>query len=372
MEVINATRMVVGYTLATEPSGREVIVVVVKGTFDLPGRGEPVRLSPEQVPLVMSDVFFGEPGRSAPRFEADFALRKHRCDVLFNGSAYAPDGRPTTHTRVELGVGSRKKTFNVVGDRVWEVRAAAIGASEPRRFVKMPISYDRAFGGTDDKAEDPSQHAAFARNPSGRGFHRDLRRQFVDGSSLPNTEQEGTPVTWVDGDYAPMSLGPIGRHWEPRYRYAGTYDQNWVDEIFPFLPPDFDDRYYQAAPADQQVPHLGGGEEVTLTNLTPEGRTHFVVPHFDAPIHFFPRRGEREDGSLVLDTIIIEPDEARFTLTWRANRPLRKDVFEVAQVMVGRPSKEWWAQRESLGFPIFLSLMPSEEAAGEAAEDGDQ
>ncbi|MCK7582587.1 MAG: hypothetical protein MZV65_48105 [Chromatiales bacterium] len=38
MELINATRMVAGYTMGMEPSGRELLVVVIKGTFRLPKR----------------------------------------------------------------------------------------------------------------------------------------------------------------------------------------------------------------------------------------------------------------------------------------------------------------------------------------------
>ena len=50
-----------------------------------------------------------------------------------------------------------------------------------------------------------------------------------------------------------MSFGPMGRGWPGRIEYGGTYDQNWIDNIFPFLPPDFDDRYFQMAPPDQQI-----------------------------------------------------------------------------------------------------------------------
>jgi len=36
MELINATRMVAGYNMGLEPSGRELLVVVIKGTFRFP------------------------------------------------------------------------------------------------------------------------------------------------------------------------------------------------------------------------------------------------------------------------------------------------------------------------------------------------
>jgi len=38
-----------------------------------------------------------------------------------------------------------------------------------------------------------------------------------------------------------------------------------------------------------------------------------VLPHFDAPVHVFPKRGEREDLSATLDTIVFEPDHERLT-----------------------------------------------------------
>ena len=373
MELINSTRLVVGYTMGLEPSGRELLVVAVKGTFKIPSNGEPVRLAEEQAPLVMADTFTGEPGFSAPMFEVDFAPRKHRCDVLLNGSAHAPGGRPAARVDVGLRVNGMSKSFAVVGDRIWQAGASGIGASTPLPFVVMPISYDRAFGGVDNKDQNPSNHAAFMPNPVGRGFHKQLRSDWVDGTPLPNTEEPGRSVSMPnDTKYRPMAFGPIGRGWDPRYKLAGTYDEKWLEEHFPFLPPDFDEGYYQAAPADQQVPHPQGGEEIVLVNLTPDGRVAFTLPTFDAPIHFFPRRGPREDGKLVLDTIVLEPDLRRFQLTWRATRPLKKNMFEVAEVLLGRKSAAWWAERESLEFPIILTPVQSEPPDEEPDEQSDE
>jgi hypothetical protein len=365
MELINSTRMVTGFTMGMEPSGRELLVVVVKGTFQIPKEGEPVRLAEEQLPLMMADTFTGEPGLSAPVYEADFAPRKHRCDVVLIGSAYAPGGRPVPRVRVGLTLNGMAKSFVVVGDRQWRSSPLRTSASRPQAFTVMPISYDCAFGGVDMRHEDPAKHAAFMRNPVGRGFHSHMRSEWVDGSPLPNTEEMNRPVDAPDSKtYLPMSYGAIGRGWEPRSDYAGTYDDNWLSEHFPFLPPNFDEMYYQAAPLDQQVPHPHGGEDVRMVNLTPDGQTSFTLPVFNAPIHFFPKKGVREDGQLVLDTIVLTPDQQRFTLTWRATRPLRKSMFEVAQILVGKKSQGWWAERESVGFPIRLALVPSPKTNG--------
>jgi hypothetical protein len=159
-----------------------------------------------------------------------------------------------------------------------------------------------------------------------------------------------------------MSFGAVGRHWVPRCRFAGTYDEQWLENHFPFLPPDFDERYYQAAPLDQQIPHPHGGERIDLVNLTADGRAAFVLPPFDAPIHYFLKKGDREDSTLTLDTMMIEPDLQRFTLTWRATRAIRRNMFEVAQIVVGKRSQAWWAERESLGLPIQLLVVPSSTA----------
>src|SRR5581483_8917503 len=352
MELINSTRMATGYTQAMEPSGRELLVVVVKGTFRIPAQqGARLVLDEEQRPLVMSDVFFGAPGLSAPKYEIDFAPRKQRCDVLLNGHAYAPEECPTDRVPVGLRIGGWSKSFAAVGARVWYLSGGP-RATAPTPFTRMAISYDHAFGGTDSRHEDPTQHAAYLPNPSGRGFHRHLVNRWLEGSPLPHTEELGVEVQRPDGQYRPMSFGSLGRHWEPRCRYAGTYDQHWLDNIFPFLPPDFDEQYYQAAPLDQQLPLSPGEQRVTLLNLTPQGARDFVLPHFEAPIHVFPRQGGREDLKAPLDTILIEPDLERVTLTWRIARPFRRSLHEIKQVLVGRKGQEWWQQREQLAFPI--------------------
>ena len=134
MDLLNATKMQAGYTMGMQPDGREFLVVAVKGTFTLPKNGEEAQLSDEQVPLVEADVSTGEPGYSATLYESDYALRKPRCDVLLNGSAYAPRGKPATKVPVSLKVGPIAKSFNVVGNRFWKKGLTGISATRPKRF----------------------------------------------------------------------------------------------------------------------------------------------------------------------------------------------------------------------------------------------
>jgi hypothetical protein len=358
MELINATRMVAGYNMGLEPSGRELLVVVIKGTFVLPRPGEQVRLADEQEPLVMADTFSGEPGYSAPVHEIDFAPRKHQCDILLVGSAYAPAGQAVTRTQVSLSVGPMRKACDVVGPRVWEAGVTGIHASAPQPFTRVPVSYDVAFGGVDTESEDPAEHDAYMTNPAGRGFRKQLKNAWVDGKPLPLTEEPGQPVTWPAERYKPMAFGPVGRGWQQRACYAGTYDAQWLDEVFPFLPKDFDERYYQAAPLDQQIPIPRQALDVSLVNFTPDGLRQFTLPYFEAPVTIVPKKGGREDYIANLDTVVFEPDNNRFTMTWRVTRPLQRSMFEIAQVMVGRLGSAWWQKRGRTTFPVPVVMVP--------------
>jgi hypothetical protein len=371
MELINATGMHAGYTMGLQPDGRELLVVVVKATFMIPNdpKEEP-KLAAEQVPLVDADVFSGEPGLSAPFYESDYAPRKPRCDVLLNGSAYAPGGMPTDRVTVSLRVGSMQKSFDVVGNRYWKKGVLLVGATAPEPLTVMPISYNNAFGGVDRSEEDPLKHRWYPTNHAGVGYHEHYDAKYIDGKPLPNTEETGRHVTDPRGKYKPMAFGPVGRAWRPRPKWAGTYDQNWLDNDFPFLPGDFDERYYQSAPEDQQIPHPDGGDPVELINLTPEEKTTFKLPMRCVPVVFFRTIGDDDERQAVIDTILLEPDQHRFMVCWRTQVALKRNIFEIPKAVVGQMSRGWWRARESNKeyYPNLQKLIKSTIAAEAEAE----
>ncbi|MEE9129615.1 MAG: DUF2169 domain-containing protein [Phycisphaerales bacterium] len=368
MELTNATRMVAGYTLGMDPDGRESAVVAIKGTFTLPTDGSEPELAEEQVELVMADEFTGDPGFSATIYESDYAPEKPYCDVLLNGSAYAPDGRPAKTVTVEFFFAGRSKRFDVHGDRVWDKVLLSFAPSEPQPFLSKPISYDNAFGGSDADPDNPEKSEAFPANPIGRGYYPLTRGKALLGKPLPDTSETGKPVDHRVGDFKPMSFGPIGRVFPPRPSFAGTYDDDWLNNTFPFLPADFDPRYFQCAPLDQQFPHPKGGEEVVLTNLTPQGRTAFRLPTIDLPVEFTDASYEHTEVQAVLDTIVIEPDLGRFTLTWRASHPLKRNMLEMRQCVIGRMSRAWYRARDT-GKTYYPSLGALVAARGGVEED---
>jgi hypothetical protein len=365
MELINSTRMQAGYTLGLQPDGRELVVVVVKGTFTIPNnpKKEPT-LAEEQAPLVEADVFTGEPGFSAPLYESDYAPRKPRCDILLNGSAYAPGGKLTERVTVSLRVGSWQKSFDVVGKRVWKRGVLLVTPTAPEPFTVMPISYNNAFGGVDRSQEDPAKHRWYPTNHAGVGYHEYLETESIDGKPLPNTEETGRRITDPRGQYKPMAFGPIGRAWQPRPKHAGTYDEKWLDDVSPFLPADFKDEYYQAAPADQQTAHPEGGEEVVLTNLTPAVRTAFRLPRVPIPVLFTRRDFSEVSSRGIMDSVNFEPDAGRFSILWRCSLPLKRNIFEVVQGVVGEMPRGWYKARAS-GKTYYKSLQELVVASSE-------
>src|SRR6267142_1855419 len=140
MDFVNETKVVAGWTMGFEKDGREFLVVPIKATFELPAPGEEPRLAEAQVPLTEADEFTGEPGLSAPLYETDYAHRKPMCDVLLNGSAYAPAGKQAHKVVVGLRVGAMNKSFAVHGHRSWREGILGVKPGDPEAFEVMPIS----------------------------------------------------------------------------------------------------------------------------------------------------------------------------------------------------------------------------------------
>jgi len=354
MRLTNITGLPASWTMGFQRDGREMLVVIVKATYSIPASNEVAIQAEEHVPLVQADRFSGEPGMSAPLYETDYAHRKPACDVLLVGSAYAPRGRSVTRTSVYMKVGPIEKEFAVVGTREWSNGVLGISVSDPRPFESLPISYDCAYGGTDTTHSDEGRTDTFPANPVGKGFWRSP--EGLDGQPLPNTEQLNRPVDQPGGDFVPMALSPIGRNWMPRVTYAGTYDQQWIENTAPLWPDDFDEHYFQSAPPDQIMPYPKGAEHVVLRNLTPDGYRTFDLPDRTMPMTFIPHRGRDATREASLDTIVLEPDRERFTMTWRVALPLGRSVFDVKETIIGEMPRAWHRARMSPGKTYYRNL----------------
>lgn len=330
----NTSGMPAGLCVTADKDGRDHCIAVVKGTFAIDPDGGS-RLAEEQEPLVYADVHFGDPEVTAVRYECDFAPNKPRTDILLNAVAHAPRGKPAERLTATFEIAGARKSVLVIGDRHFYRSAVGVGFTEPLPFLTMPITFDRAFGGRDESHPNPKNHGAEMRNLVGRGFWKGGEHKAFEGKPLPNVEDPHNLFRALGDAPPPVGFGVVGRGAQPRIAFAGTYDQRWLDDKFPFLPDDFDPRYFQSAPADQQVTALRGGEVLRCTNMTPEGLLETKVPVADVPFHFvFRDRKERVEGRM--DTLLIEPDRRRLILTWRASVPLGRKLNALREVIVGR------------------------------------
>jgi len=340
MQIYNQTRYVSEFTQGMEPTGREFLSLVIKGTFDFPpAAGAPLRPSKDQRALVMADEFTGDPGFSATLWETDFAFRKSRCDVILQGSAYSPGGKPAERVRVGLKIGAWSKMFDVIGHREWVNLGLKPVPTHPHPFVRQPFSYDTAYGGTDHLDPENETPDSYPANPVGTGWSDGRNPSKLPGLPLPNTQAIGEEISSPYGDYTPVSFGPVGRGWPKRLPYAGTYDQNWIDNIFPFLPSDFDERYYQSAPEDQQIAPPATGTEVVILNLTPNGREAFRLPETSLPITVFRRRDIAFEGTSQPDTLLFDTEARTFSMVWRIDVPIHRIITEFTEAWIGLPTR---------------------------------
>ena len=161
-----------------------------------------------------------------------------------------------------------------------------------------------------------------------------------------------------------MALGPIARVAPQRARFTGTYDDNWKDNIFPFLPPDFDERYYQCAPEDQQIAPAPGAP-VIIVGLTPGGREEFRLPDTTLPVKVFRGREIALDATLRPDTLAFDCEARQFTLTWRCEAPIRRIITEFSEAWIGPPTDAMlraWLEGRAYIRAVATGPAPEDEA----------
>lgn len=323
LQFVNLTPLAAQQSFLTEPSGNYVMVTAIKATYDLSEPQTPV-LASDQEPIVVAPVFLGEVGQSTMLRPSDLGLDHDGTDVIVNASAHAPGGQPVQRMNVCVDVDGVVARIVVTGDRRWQRSGNALRPSAPATFVRMPLVYERAFGGSDGAEEDP-------RNPVGVGFCTDLRR--LDGQLLPNLEDPDALVTQAKTRMRPPVAGfsAIPAHWEPRLGLSGTFDATWQGERFPDWPTDTDRRHLRVAtPALCLTRTLRGHETVTLQGLTPDGDLRFRVPRLIPTLRSLKRSGW-VDQSPVLRRMLIEPDLGKLVLMWRATLDLGRSPRAVTR-----------------------------------------
>jgi hypothetical protein len=334
LQLNNQSRFVPVVQVLPDRDAVDTLYVVVRGTFTLAPAPE---LGAQQPPPRSADVYWGEPGASSLKYAADIHVGKVGTDVALVGSAHAPRGRAVTEMLCAVSVAGRRKVVRVVGDRTW--RGAVGGATSPAPFASMPLCYERAFGGRDQegaRAGRPANGslAAEERNPVGVGFRAVRRLRWGAGVRLPNLEDPQCPWRTLGDRPPPAGFGFIAPSWQPRRGHAGTYDEAWAATRAPFLPRDFDPRFANAASAGLTFDEgLRGGEPIALDGVSREGALRSAVPALRPRVEVIAA-GKRETPPVQLETLLLEPDERRMSLTWRAALRCDKRALKIERIHI--------------------------------------
>lgn len=328
LQVRNQTPFSPGMFLFPDAQGVDTMYVVLKATFSL--KGGRLRVAEKQLPVVAADKYRGEPGQSSLKVASDAHLLKPGTDVLVEGEAHAPQGRPVESCLVQVRVGPVRQVLQVFGDRKWKGGLMSPGLSAPEPFVMMPLVWERAFGGL--HVVEKERVLGETRNPVGQGFRGKRSGSEMVGRALPNLENPRQLIRSISDVPTPVGVGPVAPSWEPRKSYAGTYDETWQTRRAPYLPRDFNAEFFHVAPPELCArERLKGGEPVELLNLSPEGALRFTLPRcaVDSTVRI---AGMPERPPLRLETVHLTPAEGQVCLTWRGAVPCDKRTLKVEEV----------------------------------------
>lgn len=316
--------------LFPDKNGIDTFYAVMKATFTL-GYNK-IRIAEGQVPPFPADKYWDKPGESSLRYASDMHLGKISTDVVLNGQAWGPNGKMVRQIDTAVVVADRQKIIRVYGDR-WFVKGfAGLSMTDPEPFEAVPIVYERAFGGTHVIDEDKGKIKGEDRNPIGIGFKGKQGVSELERTPAPNLEDPSHPFKGVTNSNVPACYGFIAPNWMPRLQYAGTYDDTWKKKRMPYLPEDFDMRFFNVASPELTFDrYLEGGEPVELINVSPHGPIEFTLPicRFKVEVQI---KGKTEKLDMKCETVLFEPDEMRFSMVWRDSIACDKKTLNVEQV----------------------------------------
>lgn len=302
------------------PEGLEIWVVAVKATYDILPDSD-TRIAAEQVPVHAGPCL--DPEGRYLLYETDLGPAKAATDILLNGQAHSPTGEAVSELAIAFRVDGMIRKAMVFGDRLWQRGMLGTRAGKPEPFVSMPLTYARAWGGDDQDLVGASG------NPAGCGI---LKPPDGEPWRMPNIEDFDRRLHTPHERVPVAGFGPVPPHWPGRRRYAGTYDEAWLEIRAPLLPVDLDPRHWQVAPPEQQFEgHLRGGEPVVLMNLTPAGfcpdsRLMFHLPKLSLGFETRFYDGSMERSRPRIHSLTLEPDYPRLSIVYHMTLPCHPKV----------------------------------------------
>lgn len=290
---------------------------------------------------------------------SDFWWQKRKTDVVVEGSAWAPGGKPVARSEVSCRVGSRTKRIAVFGRRVVEYTSSGrpfVGPPEP--FTSIPLDDAHAYGGIDPrvplgemtKLEDVLRFVGdyagmYPRNPVGKGFL--VVDEPVSNFELPNLEDPDDlltderlvvghpgrwfmqPLPWTLGWQHGMALQrlvhigtdatlPVPRPTDMKEVQRGYLPADYREQAADDAS-DFRFGFYQEASLGLCFPPLAEGTPVAVEGAHPEHTLSFALP--PPPTITIDVEGHAETPPPRLTAVIIEPDRELVSLVYMARTP---------------------------------------------------
>lgn len=269
------------------------VTAVAKASFAFAPDAEMTRTAPD--PIVRSEVNYGNNPARSVRLTSDLVPYLNRVDVLLTGHAWPPPRVLVETMPARLGIFDGARALL---DKTVMVRQAG-------GITRVPLVYEGAYGGI-----------GWQENPFGVG---------VSGTGEPSL------VDPAD-DKRRAGFGPIGRGWPERKRLVGAELRKLLDGdgLMP-LPDTFDWDYFQSAPPDQRLAALRGDEWIVMDGMNPKiPRLRVRLPGVRGlgRVYGLGPWGMADGQPLALkaDTLRIDCDEERCTLTFRTTFPIADEA----------------------------------------------
>lgn len=323
LNVVNKTELHVAWLTGKKEFPQDSFTIVVKGTFKLLPDGGITEIC-ESLP-VTGDEFVDYDIKKALTYDSDFAYFKPVADLLLKGTCYTPEAKTLQVCPVTFAVGQQRKTLMIHGARYAKPGIIGDTASSPEPFITMPINYENAYGGFSDK-----------KNPLGKGQDKDQNGIRW----LPNVVDPDV------GEKEPAGFGPINRSWPQRSAKLGSYNGDYMEKRWPWLPEDFDWSHFNAAPEDMQYSgYLNGDETLYFENLHPEqAQYRSQLPGVRPRCFLHEPEGDDEfrEVEMNLDTLWVDMDKEKLVLVWRG-------VADIKSATYAELSHVYLAKEEILG-----------------------
>lgn len=358
-----------------------IACVLVKRTWTLDpaDRWAP---APTQETLVMDPRTLGgesDPTTSLVRWDSDlFCVDKPGVDLVVQGDAFAREGTATVmEVSVSVPAAGFARRVLVHGDRVATAEGDRVRFSPPRPFSRMPVRYDRAYGGVDalegdalfqDLLDVPAG-IEYPRNPAGVGYLI-APRALGEGVALPNLEDPEDRLTparlftedamrwnrapipaafdWCDVTWFPraLALGMPALADDPPSRFIEA-QRGWVDHAAldvdapPLCPERATPMRFSGASPGMLLAALRPRDEVVVRGMHPFRATaRYALPAERPVVTLREGNGAAHALEPALRTVALRPERDELVTVYAATCALRDAASLVSKERLAR-SVRW-------------------------------